>query len=70
VEEAPAAAVRPQPAARAAVAAPVASTDTTARATLSLEIEGPRAVLKSVLAALLDKDIEIPPLKLRVRRPQ
>jgi predicted component of type VI protein secretion system len=70
VEEAPAAAVRPQPAARAAVAAPVESTDTTARATLSLEIEGPRAVLKSVLAALLDKDIEIPPLKLRVRRPQ
>jgi hypothetical protein len=26
-------------------------------------------VLKSVLAALLDKEIEIPPLRMRVRRP-
>jgi pSer/pThr/pTyr-binding forkhead associated (FHA) protein len=56
---------------RAAAAAPSepAPTDTTARATLTLEIEGPRAVLKSVLGALLDRDIEIPPLRLRVKRP-
>jgi predicted component of type VI protein secretion system len=59
--------------ARAPAAAPgpvqTSGGDTSARATLSLELEGPRAVLKSVLTALLDKDIEIPPLKLRVRRP-
>jgi predicted component of type VI protein secretion system len=69
----PVAAPRPQQVARAVApepAPPAPSDTTTARATLFLEIEGPRAVLKSVLAALLDRDIEIPPLKLRVRRPQ
>jgi hypothetical protein len=56
---------------RAAAPAPgePAPSDTTARATLTLEIEGPRAVLKSVLGALLDREMEIPPLRLRVRRP-
>jgi hypothetical protein len=59
----------PRPATAAAAAEPSAS-DTTARATLSIEIEGPRAVLKSVVAALLDRDISIPPVKIRLRRPQ
>ena len=69
---APAPPQRPQQAARVAAPEPetASPSDTTARATLFLEIEGPRAVLKSVLGALLDRDIEIPPLKLRVRRPQ
>ena len=58
-----------RPRAAAAAASEPAPTDTSARATLTLEIEGPRAVLKSVLGALLDHDIEIPPLRLRVRRP-
>jgi predicted component of type VI protein secretion system len=66
---APVASPRPQQVVRAAAPPPVEPSDTGARATLSLEIEGPRAVLKSVLASLLDKDIEIPPLRLRVRRP-
>lgn len=44
--------------------------DTTARATLALEIEGPRAVLKSIVSALLERDIAIPPLRLRLRRPR
>jgi FHA domain-containing protein len=60
----------PRPRAVAAAPAEPVPTDTTARATLTLEIEGPRAVLKSVLGMLLDKDIEIPPLRLRVRRPE
>jgi hypothetical protein len=63
-------AARPQQVARHEPAPEPSPSDTSARATLFLEIEGPRAVLKSVLASLLDKDIEIPPLKLRVRRPQ
>jgi hypothetical protein len=64
------------PRAQARVAAPAPapapqepSGDTSARATLSLELEGPRAVLKSVLTALLEREIEIPPLKLRIKRP-
>jgi hypothetical protein len=79
--QAPAAAPRPAQA-PAPVAAPRAQTrsvapapaqpepsgDTSARATLSLELEGPRAVLKAVLTALLDREIEIPPLKLRIKR--
>ncbi|HVH06936.1 MAG TPA: hypothetical protein VNE71_13145, partial [Myxococcota bacterium] len=56
------------------VAVPAAAepspSDTTARATLSIEIEGPRAVLKSVVAMLLDREISIPPVKIRLRRPQ
>jgi hypothetical protein len=59
-----------QPRAAAAAPSEPAPTDTTARATLTLEIEGPRVVLKAVLGALLDRDIEIPPLRLRVRRPE
>jgi len=58
-----------QPRAPAPAPSEPAPSDTTARATLTLEIEGPRAVLKSVLGALLDRDVEIPPLRLRVRRP-
>jgi predicted component of type VI protein secretion system len=58
-------------AARAAAPAAVepGPNDTTARATLSIEIEGPRAVLKSVVAMLLDREISIPPIKIRLRRP-
>jgi len=67
---APTAATRPQQVVRPEAPPEPSPSDTSARATLFLEIEGPRAVLKSVLASLLDKDIEIPPLKLRVRRPQ
>jgi hypothetical protein len=58
-----------QPRAAAPAPSEPAPSDTTARATLTLEIEGPRAVLKSVLGALLDREMEIPPLRLRVRRP-
>jgi predicted component of type VI protein secretion system len=55
-----------------AVAAPTsaASDATTARANLAIEIEGPRATLKAVLGAILEREIEIPPLKIRIRRPQ
>jgi pSer/pThr/pTyr-binding forkhead associated (FHA) protein len=74
----PAAAPAPAPRAAAPAQAPRAAaaagepspSDTTARATLSIEIEGPRAVLKSVVASLLDREISIPPVKIRLRRPQ
>jgi predicted component of type VI protein secretion system len=69
---APRAAAPPAQAPRAAAPAPVdpSPSDTTARATLSIEIEGPRAILKSVVAMLLDREISIPPVKIRLRRPQ
>jgi hypothetical protein len=62
-------AARPQAPISAAPLEQPAPSDTSARATLTLEIEGPRAVLKSVLGALLDREIEIPPLRMRVKRP-
>jgi predicted component of type VI protein secretion system len=58
------------PAPQAAAAAVAASDTTTARANLAIEIEGPRAALKAVLGAILEREIEIPPLKIRIRRPQ
>jgi predicted component of type VI protein secretion system len=64
-----AAPVAAAPRAAAPAAAETSSSDTTARATLSIEIEGPRAVLKAVVANLLDREISIPPLKIRLRRP-
>jgi pSer/pThr/pTyr-binding forkhead associated (FHA) protein len=60
-------AARPREA--AATPSEPAPTDTSARATLTLEIEGTRAVLQSVLGALLDREIQIPPIRLRVKRP-
>jgi hypothetical protein len=54
--------------ARTPAAAPSAE-DAPTRAVLTLEVEGPRAALKAVLGALLDRDLEIGPLRLRLRRP-
>jgi predicted component of type VI protein secretion system len=69
---APRAAAPPVQAPRAAASAEATPSpnDTTARATLSIEIEGPRAILKAVVATLLDREISIPPVKIRLRRPQ
>jgi predicted component of type VI protein secretion system len=36
---------------------------------LQVEFEGPREALREVVAALLDREISIPPLKVRLRRP-
>lgn len=35
---------------------------------LELELEGPRAELQSVISALADKPIEVPPIRIRIRK--
>ena len=70
VEPGPAPAVRAQaPAAEAEVAPAPAPRSRTATIQLEVEFEGPRAALREVVAALLDQEISIPPLKVRLRRP-
>ena len=75
--EAPAAPAQSGPAVesapvREAVAEPAPAATATARAAtvqLQVELEGPRDALREVVAALLDQEISIPPLKVRLRRP-
>ena len=57
------------PAQGRAAAPPVSQDDAPARAVLSLEVEGPRGALRAVVGALLDRELEIGPLRLRLRRP-
>lgn len=53
-----------------ALAEPAAAADDApTRASLRLEIEGPRGALKAVVAALLDRDLDLGPLRVRLRRP-
>jgi hypothetical protein len=52
-----------------AAAAPAAQDEAPARAVLTLEVEGPRGALRAVVGALLDQELEIGPLRLRLRRP-
>lgn len=35
---------------------------------LELQLEGPRAELRSVISALADKPIEVPPVRIRIRK--
>jgi hypothetical protein len=53
-----------------AAAAPAAQDEAPTRAVLTLEVEGPRSALRAVLGALLDQELEIGPLRLRLRRPR
>jgi len=73
-----------EPAAEAPIAPPVASTparsapapappaaveeDRSARVNVGLEITGPKGPLVAVVTALLDREISIPPFKLRLRK--
>jgi predicted component of type VI protein secretion system len=74
---APAPAEAPAATARKAVEAPLAQprpaapseAPRSASIQLQVEIEGPREVLREVVASLLDQEISIPPLKVRLRRP-
>lgn len=69
-ERAPERAPEPEgPVADRTAAPPPAPEDTPTRAVLSLEVEGPRGALKAVLGALLDRELELGPLRLRLRRP-
>ena len=63
--------VRPEqaPAAARPAAAPAAAEEPRTRAVLTLELEGPRGALKAVVGALLDRELELGPLRLRLRRP-
>ncbi len=36
---------------------------------LVVEVEGPESSLRSLVSALVDKTIAVPPLKIRVRKP-
>jgi hypothetical protein len=78
-ERAPVSDAEPAPGAEAEAAAAVRSAEAPAlpeeevepavRAILAVEIQGPRTVLRAVVNSLLDREIEIPPLRLRLRRP-
>ncbi len=46
---------------------PVTETETTVK--LVLELEGPSPQLQAIVSALLDKRIEVPPVKIRLRKP-
>jgi len=63
--------VRPAAAAPRAAAPAVApaADETPARASLALELEGPRSALRAVVSALLDRELELGPLRVRIRRP-
>ena len=45
---------------------PLAGMETQTKLRLVLELEGPHASLQSIVSALLDKTIEIPPVKIRL----
>jgi len=61
----------PQTAAAPAQVAPKTAPAAPRMATIQLhvELEGPREALRDVVAALLDQEISIPPVKVRLRRP-
>ena len=48
---------------------PLMGMETQTKLRLVLDLEGPNAPLQAIVSALLDKPIEIPPLKIRLSKP-